>query len=149
MEHYNQGLLDMKMNRNSIVKIDMNQERLKQINYHQLDTERAKAMNKYRKTSKQEKMLMDFGDGSDRMNKTMKDARILKDNVHGSPYDIEKETLKILRTNRKRFNRGTEDRNEFIASNYLANILASEELTARKVFNKKFKQSQIIKGKEI
>ena len=46
----------------------------------------------------------------------------------GSQEQIELETLKLLRDQRKRFNKSTATRTEFIASNYLSDMLSEEEL---------------------
>ena len=46
---------------------------------------------------------------------------------HGAKENIKLETLKILKDNRRRFNKRTEGQTEYIASNYLNKMLAEEE----------------------
>ena len=48
--------------------------------------------------------------------------------IHGSVDHIRKETLKILKVNKKRFVGSVDRRNEFEAGIYLANMLASEDV---------------------
>ena len=46
---------------------------------------------------------------------------------HGSQEEIELKTLKLMKSSKERFNKSTGNKIDFIASNYLANMLSEEE----------------------
>ena len=52
---------------------------------------------------------------------------VRREKIHGSNREIEEETLRILKDNKKRFNQSVERRNEFKVGNYLSNIIANED----------------------
>ena len=53
--------------------------------------------------------------------------KVRNQNIHGSNSEIEHETLRIMRSNKKRFNQSLERRNEFSQANYLATLMANEQ----------------------
>ena len=53
---------------------------------------------------------------------------------HGTQEKIELETLRILKENRQRFIKSTSNQTDFVASNYLSNMLAKEELHLKERF---------------
>ena len=58
----------------------------------------------------------------------------VKSKPHGTTQQIEFETLRILKQNRRRFNRFTEDRTEFTASRYLTKVIAKEEASLKEKY---------------
>ena len=53
--------------------------------------------------------------------------QVRRDRVHGSVGEIQSETLKILKVNKKRFNETVERRSQYQVGNILTNMIANED----------------------
>ena len=62
---------------------------------------------------------------------------------HGTTNEIEFETLRIIKQNRRRFNRFTEDRTEFTASRYLTKVLAKEERLIKEKYEEELQKRDV------
>ena len=134
MNYFKGELSKMEIQRKSIVRTNQKESRLSKINYSEWKPKSPDAM-KDRAISMIESLDMkNFGDQSPNSTKLkfknlVRRGLLVEDYTpFGSQEQIELETLKLLRDQRKRFNKSTATRTEFIASNYLSDMLSEEEL---------------------
>ena len=137
MKVYNDQLRTVKFTRASVIVHKSNSQREKQINIAVLNRrdsnhERNKEEKEKRELS-QSIPLLKKSDSTYLKKRFQLNAykgidKVRTKKLFGTKKDVELQTLQILKVNKKRFNASVEKRNEFVAGNYLSNMIANKEV---------------------